>query len=361
VLENLLDVPVEIASARVSLVDKGTIPGLIFDVEEHDLVAGQRLEPRQTAKTPITPRQIAGWDETVVTLGEVKVLGGSADEWLARVHRDPSLQPREFRIKVDVRLPSAGADRVQLVRLKLFKDGDHQVRTEHSFVPGSPPWNLAVAMTLAELMGQAGQPPSFSLEFDCLYTDGTLSLPQRVAVRPGMSELPVLALVETPTSTYTVESDGPEGSTRAEVDRAGAAALVERLRAEGKRWKIYARQPQPADTSQPTTTTPTGPPQPTPAGGAEVSIVTDLLAERFRTGKLKQVFVTLQTMAEGGPSSTLLLDAQSATGQRWRPASGAIPPFKYKVVYLYEGDVVRQAEGIEQNLLLLLDPPTLGA
>jgi hypothetical protein len=360
VLENLLDVPVQIASGRVSLVDKGTIPGLIFDAEEHDVVSQQRLEPRQTTRTPITPRQIAGWDVTLVTLGEVKVLGGSAEEWLARVHRDPSLQPREFRVKVDVRLPASGADRVQLVRFKLFKDGDSQVRTEHSFVPGSPPWSLAVAMTLAELMGQAGQPPSFSLEFDSLYTDGTLSLPQRLAIRPGMTELPVLALVETPTSTYTVESDGPEGTARAEVDRAGAAALVERLRAEGKRWKIYARQPQPAgETGQTPRTTPEDPPAQTPAG-PEVTIVTDLLGERFRTGRLKQVFVTLQAVAEGAPSSTLVFDAQSATGQRWRPTSGTIPPFKYKVVYLYEGDVARQSEGVEQNLVLLLDPPALG-
>ena len=171
----------------------------------------------------------------------------------------------------------------------------------------------------------------------------------------------MLALVETPTSIYTVESDGTDGTAVVEADRPAAAALVERLRGQGKHWKIYARQPQPAGTEQPTTPTPTTTPEPTPAAGPEVMIVTDLLGERFRTGKLRQAFVTLQAITPGAPSTTLAFDAQTATGQRWRSPDAAIPPFKYKVVYLYEGDVARQSEGTEQNLVLLLDPPTLGA
>jgi len=90
-----------------------------------------------------------------------------------------------------------------------------------------------------------------------------------------------------------------------------------------------------------------------------VSVVTDLLADRFRNGGLTQVFLVLRAAAADAPESTLVFDPQHAGAQSWRPAGGAIPPFHYKVTYLYTGGVFRQAEGTASDLVLVLDPPAV--
>jgi hypothetical protein len=206
-------------------------------------------------------------------------------------------------------------------------------------------------MTLAELAGQGGQSAAFSLELDTLATDGSTSLVQRAPLDPAVNDLPLVALLEAPGDTYRVECDGVQTT----LDRSGAAALVDQLRAQGKHWQVYAVQPaqpaQPADPAQPR-----GPDQP---AGPAVRIVTDLLADRFQHGGLQQVFAVLQAAADGSPSTTLTFDPAHAGGTTWQPSGVTIPPFKYRITYLYAGGVFRQTEGTESGLTLVLDPPAV--
>jgi hypothetical protein len=88
-----------------------------------------------------------------------------------------------------------------------------------------------------------------------------------------------------------------------------------------------------------------------------VSIVTDLLGPALAAGALKKVFVVLQPVTAGAPSSTIAFDQDHQEAQSWRPSSGQIPPFKYQVTYVYAGGATKRVEGTESNLLLLLDPP----
>src|SRR5207245_7356833 len=85
--------------------------------------------------------------------------------------------------------PAAIRDRAQLLRLRLFKDGDATVRGKQDLSPGVDPPPLRVTMTLQELMGSGGKAPTFSVEYETLAVDGTLSPTQRVAVSPEETTL----------------------------------------------------------------------------------------------------------------------------------------------------------------------------
>ena len=349
---NLLDLPVELSSVRVGLVDTGQVAGMVFEAEEQELARGQRLDPRGTVSLPVTPRGIESWDETVVLLGPARVDGGTPEEWLDRVHRDPSLQPEAFHVKLQAIIPATGADRLQLLRLRLFRDGEAAPREERELLPGSGPLGLPVRMTLAELAGEGGT--GFSLEYDSLFTDGGASLPQRVALDPGTRDLPLLALIETPGATYRVE----HGGTPEELDRASAAALVSRLRQEGKRWRVYSIQPKPGEPvggvgEQPVTPTPEPEPQPSIS---QATVLADLLAGALETGQLQRAFVVLRAPGQS-ITSTLVFDLEHRETQTWRPTAGTIPPFEYKITYLYAGGKFKQVEGNEEGLMLVLDPP----
>jgi hypothetical protein len=349
-IENLLALPATLSSVRASLLDTGPLD-LVFDAEERDLLpAAQRVDAHGSWSTRVEPTQIAGWDTTVVSIGPVLVDGGSVDDWIDAVHRDSSLQPQSFKVSVSVTVPAAAADTLELVQCRLFKDGSAVPRQEFKILPAAPSTELVVQVSLAELMGHDGVPASFSLEFESLQKDGSLSLPQRVAVRLSDRQLVLVALVEKPGTRFTVDYVGADGVHREEMDRAAAVTLVERLRQEGGHWQMYARH---ADTTPVTPRDPTEDPPPT---GPEVSVVTDLLGPAFAAGALKKLFVVIQAAADGSPSSTLAFDPDHQEAQRWRPASGTIPPFKYVVTYVY-GTGTKRVEGTETNLLLLLDPP----
>ncbi len=356
---NLLDLPVELSSVRIGLVDTGEVAGMVFEAEEQELARAQRLEPKAAVTFPIAPRgSIQSWDDTVVALGPVRVDGGSPEDWLDRVHRDPSLQPQAFQVRVQPVLPAQGAERVQFLRLRLYRDGEAAPREERQLLPAAGALELPVRMTLAELAGSAGQAATFSLEYDCLYADGGASLPQRVAIDPEVRDLPLLALLEAPGATYRVEHDGG----KPELDRAAAAELIERLRGEGKRWRVYALTQRPAEPPvepDPVHTPDPQPPDPTPTTGPAVSILTDLLAPAFDGGQLQRAFVVLQPVGAGAASSTLVFDSQNRAQQTWRPTAGTIPPFAYKITYLYAGGTFRQSEGTEAGLVLVLDPPAV--
>jgi hypothetical protein len=366
---NLLGHPVKVSSLRVSLLDRGPVEGMVFDAEDIDLLPGGRrlaAKGKDGAKVtlPVTPSSIALWDDTVVVPGVLSVDAGSPEEWLDRVNRDPSLQPHEFSVAVTLSIPQGGADRLQLVTAKVFRDGDPAIRDQRQILPASGPYSLTVRMSLAELMGQGGKRPGFSLEYVSVYADGTLSLPQRVALDPDASTLIIPVLAELPDSVYTVDStDG-----RTTLARPGAMRVITRLRNEGKHWNIYSsvRPPQPVedtpDTDGDTTDGATGDGTTGDDGmpdteTAEVTVVADLLAEPFRLGQLSKVFVELQPDDDQAPSSTLRFDPQHGGDQMWGPAAGSIPPFRYRVTYVYPTGAPAEDEGTKADLLLVLDPP----
>ena len=221
------------------------------------------------------PKRLIAWDETVVEAGQIKVIGGSADDWLNRVNRDPSLQQHEFKVQLQLIVPAAIRERVQLVRLRLLKDGDPAVRGRMDLVPEAPSPVLQVPMTLQELMGTAGKTPSFSIEYETLAADGNLSLTQRVAIAPGMGAVVLRAIIQTSNTLFTVEHQTGTGTVREELDRPAAEQLISKLRNNAQHWEIFTEDPEPAtpdkrpDTPPPDTRDTTSP-------VVEVTMVTDL-------------------------------------------------------------------------------------
>jgi hypothetical protein len=274
-------------------------------------------------------------------------------------------------------IPAAGLARVQLVSLRLYRDGEAAPRSEQQLLPSAGTFDLQVRMTLAELAGSAGAPPTFSLEFDTLFTDGGKSLPQRIAVDPTTKTLPIVVLVEGPGATYRVEHDGAEDV----LARDAAKTLIDQLEAQGKHWQIFALQPADSGTggtggtgatgtgTSGTGTSGTGGTGTSGTGtsgtggtgttqpGPQVSIVTDLLAAPFDSGKLLKVFVMLQPLTAGAQGSTLQFDPANRAAATWQPAGGTIPPFAYKITYVFKDGGPRKVEGTEADLLLVLDPP----
>src|SRR5262249_41512611 len=149
--------------------------------------------------------------------------------------------------------PPSIRDRVQLLRLRLFKDGDATVRSRQDLLPNADAPVLCVSMSLEELMGKEGKAPTFSIEYETLALDGTLSPSQRVAVSSEVTSLPLRAIVPTADTIFTVESEGGSGTVRQDATAAGLAPLIAQLRNEGKHWEIFTREPtagpKPVDTS----------------------------------------------------------------------------------------------------------------
>jgi hypothetical protein len=377
-LGNILDFPVQIGQARVFFLKRGEVfPEMVFDAEGVIfLTSGHEFPPKNDPQAavdfPLKPTR-TDWNHASVALGTIHANAGTADDWLNRVNRDPSLQPQQFVIHVDLIIPDSAKQVLGAVQLKIYLDGEAAPRKDRQVVPSAPAWDLPVDMTLAELMGTGGQRATFSLEYYSIYQDGSLGLAQRVELDPSGSELPLMVLRETAATRYTVVYDDESGEHQMRGDRAAVEATIANLRQAGRRWKLFAQEPQapPAPTGTPDApTTPV-----TPAGGGAgtttppatgtqpaagtITIVTDLLGDRFANGKLKQVFAELQPVTDGAASTSFSFDASHHDAQAWRPANPSVPPFKYRITFLYEGSVVRQTEGTERGSILILDPPAI--
>jgi hypothetical protein len=389
-LGNRLDFPVQVLSGAAFFVKRGVVfPEMVFSAENVNLfqAGGTKFGPKgdPTATSEITIKPVGkAWNEVSVSLGTIGVQAGSADDWLNRVNQDPSLQPQEFTVQVSLIVPEAAKATIPAVEIKLYRDGDVTLRKQRQVPTNAPTWDLPVAMSLAELMGSGGQRRTFSLEYYSLYGDGSLGLPQRVELDPSAKDLPVIALLETAASEYTLVYDDEHGEQRVKGDRAATETRIAGLRQAGRRWTLTAHNPAatgaPAGTStgpaggsttgstsspssgrdaSGTGTTP-GPAGTTPApSGPLIAIVTDLLADRFIHGKLKQVFVVMQPVAEGAPSTSFSFDAGHQTAQNWHAPDSTVPPFKYRITFLYEGGVSKESTGTETSPMLILDPPTL--
>lgn len=374
-VENLLPYPVQIASLVAYEVARGEdlVPGLILEAQGQNLLAGG---PRELAQAGTTGAQLAldlpawqselRWKDLVVSLGDVIARAGTTQEWLDRVHHDPSLQQHAFRVKVRVLfapLPdAAAADPIEFVQVRLYTVGNTNPREQRQVRRSDDAWDLTVHMTLFELAGSTGKLPQLVMEHYTVYKDGRLGLPQRTPLTLQTTEVSLLSLSERADSRYVVEAsgtreDGPDhkGLTAAETQQRITALLT-----QGQVWALYLAAP-PAETPENTVTgTPTAPQNPTqPTAGATVAVVTELLAPMLSSGIVKMAFVTLQPapFSVDTPMSTFRFDAQSSAPVQWMPATGTVPPFKFKIVYVYENGSTKSVEGIETNVVLLLDPP----
>lgn len=363
IVRNMLDCGLRISSLTLSLLDLGELSGMVFEAEDLRLLpSGAELPAHSDAGSvltfPVMPKRLIAWDETVVEAGQIKVMGGSADDWLNRVNRDPSLQQHEFKVQLQLIVPAAIRDRVQLVRLRLLKDGDSAIRGRMDLLPDSPSPVLHVPMTLEELMGTSGKAPSFSIEYETLAADGNLSLTQRVGISPGMGAVVLRAILQTPNTVFTVEHQTDTGTVRKELDRQAAEQLISKLRSDAKHWEVFTKEPEPAppdhrvDTPQPDTRDTTSP-------VVEVTILTDLAEIALSNGTLTRIFVVLKSDQGTGPQSSFVFDSSNHSRTTWRPQGFTVPPFRYDITYLYSGNQVRQVGGTSSTLILVLDPPPL--
>jgi hypothetical protein len=364
-VHNLLDFPVQLSSLDLNLLDTGELSDLIFDAEVQQLLpSGCSLAPRPEAEGkisfPVEPKVLSAWDQTLVEPGQLRVQGGSVDDWLNRVHRDASMQSYNFQVKLQLVAAAAIRDRVQLLRLRLYKDQDNTERSRLDITPEAVAPVLNIPMTLAELASSGTEVSSFSVEYETLSQDGAFSLPQRLRVSPG-DTLVLRALVEGPGALLTVEYQGARGMVREELERAAAEQLINRLRGEGGHWEVYVRQ-RPAESGgveqpQEPAGTPDNAAEPSP--GVRVTIVTDLAAVAFQDGSLKKAFVVLKGPAEGDPQSSFFFDASNQASAVWQTPGLSSPPFRFEVTYLYTNNQTREVTGTMSDLTLVLDPPAL--
>jgi hypothetical protein len=363
-VQNLLDFPLQLSSLDLNLLDTGELSDMILAAEAHQLLPSpQILAPRPDASSkvsfPVEPTTLSAWDQTLVESGQLRVQGGSIDDWLNRVHRDASLQPYDFKAKLQIVAPASIRDRVQLLRLRLFRDPSSAERGRLDVTPDAASPVLNISMTLEELVSSDTSANSFSVEYETLSQEGVFSLPQRVKVNPG-DTLVLRALVESPGSTITVDYQGPDGPLREDLDRAAADQLISRLRGEGKHWEVYVKQKaaeptgeQPAGSGS----TPSSAPEPSP--GVRVTVVTDLASVAFQNGSLKKVFVVLKGPKEGDPQSSFFFDASNQSNAVWQTPGLTGPPFRFEVTYLYTNNQTREVSGTMSDLTLLLDPPAV--
>ena len=363
-VQNLLDFPLQLSSLDLNLLDTGELSDMILAAEAYQLLPSpQILAPRPDASSkvsfPVEPKTLSAWDQTLVESGQLRVQSGSVDDWLNRVHRDASLQPYDFKAKLQIVAPASIRDRVQLLRLRLFRDQSSAERGRLDVTPDAASPVLNISMTLEELVNSDANASSFSVEYETLSQEGVFSLPQRVKVNPG-DTLVLRALVESPGSTITVDYQGPGGPVREDLDRAAADQLISRLRGEGKHWEVYVKQKaaeptgeQPAGSGS----TPSSAPESSP--GVRVTVVTDLASVAFQNGSLKKVFVILKGPKEGDPQSSFFFDASNQSNAVWQTPGLTAPPFRFEVTYLYTNNQTREVSGTISDLTLLLDPPAV--
>lgn len=242
-LDNLVAYPITLSSVRAALLDIGPSTGMIFASEELELSTAttRRIEPKTPWAGTIVPKKVQGFDEIVMSMGPVVVDGGEPQDWLDRVNRDPSLTPQPLRVKLSLSVLAFALPRVELVQVRLMREGQAAPRQEHRLLPGAAPLELSVDLTLAELA--AGSSSGLYLEYETLQKDGRLSPVQRQAIRATQREMVAIALVDGADLTYTLDAQTPAGAMREDVDQ---AQLAERIRGlalqRAARWQVYARQ-----------------------------------------------------------------------------------------------------------------------
>ncbi len=372
-MENTLAFPVRISSVTAHLLHLGELPGNIWGAESRELLPGDivlgalgdELQPRH-AQWEVGQGSLPAWEETVIEIGDLRVEGLSAQDWLHRVHQDPSLNDAEFRL----RLASIGdREGVELFRLRIFAEGSSTVRQEREIRPTDDPVDWVLTMTLAELSSAEQRPTHFVLEYESIYANQESSLPQRMPVLLSGEEMFLRPLEAASQALYTViarRADAGE-EERADLSETEAGAWIAELRGEGAQWSVTSSPvAEPAEPAAPATPEdPVVSPEPTvdppvtpePAQpGVEVTLISDLILPEFESQALQRVFLTLQIEGDpDAPKETLTLTPENPSPGSWVTPPGTTPPFRFKVVYQF-ADGVRRSEGVERSSTLLLDP-----
>ena len=331
---------------------------MVFAAEGHPLsttpiVLEKRGIAGDALALPLVPTTLVpDWDDLVIAVGDVRVLGGSAEDWLNRVHADPSLQPAPFTVAVEVLVPAT--DRIDYVQLTLLRGGaptTHQTQLR----PGMSAWPVTMQLTLAELASASGRPQPFAIEWYTVYKDEGPGLPQQLVLTRDRDTQVLQALVEAPDCRYTMEWGA--GQRESDRDRVATEALISARRLDGQTWRLFAvKKPTPTQPDPAGPVGPVGPVEPQPTGPG-LTVVTSLLPRAFQEYGLMQAFVTLQSDAPEAPATTYRFAPDSQTGVVWRPASGSATPCRYKITYLFASGAIQQVDGTERGDLLLLDPP----
>ena len=358
---NVIEHPLSISSLDLTLLDLGEKSGIIFEAEELKLLPsggtlGGGATPNASTSFPVKAQRLVNWDSTVVERGQMKVQGGSADDWLNRVNRDPTLDKHKYQVMLHVLASAADRDRVQLIRVSLFKEGETTSRSRTTMVVGSNPTPFSVSMTLEELMGTSGKMPSFFIEYDTVDMTNNVSLPQRVPVSSETKDFHLLAIVESPGMNFLVEHDGATGRVREELDRPSAEQLINRLRSEGKSWDVFTKKAVSDPSGTPTSTTGTTPP-PVTTPSFSVQIVTDLVAAKLQSGALKRIFVVLKPAQPGAAQTSFVFDPMNVAPATWK---AELPPgtaIQFDITYLYASGQTRGSQGTMADMILILDAP----
>ncbi len=263
-LNNRLDFPVDLTSARAFFTKYEEKFGVTFKSERRQFLPAQdqtatvfaeKGKDQASVVLPLTPSS-SDWNQVGIVLGTATVKAGSAEDWLNRVNQDTSLQPQRFKIHADLIVPDAAKQAIQVIQLKLYRDGDSTPRKDLQLPPSSSGADLIVEMTLTELMGSGGKQATFSIEYYSIYQDGSLGLPQRLALDFTTADLVLTALHETPASLYMLVYNDETNEHRVSGDRASTEAALNHLRDGGGHWHLLARAPTPEDGS---TTAPASP------------------------------------------------------------------------------------------------------
>lgn len=362
-LNNLLDYPVKLSSAKAVLADIDNLAGRVFSATTIDLLRPEdgRFDARSVKEVTVDALKSESWNRFAFLPGDVTVEAGTPEDWMNRVSRDPGLQAQAFKIHVDLVIADQDRPNLRSIKLELFRDGETIARVEATVAVTAPAADLELRVTLEELLGAGGVPPAFSLEYYSVLGDGSFGLPQRIPVPPGQRNLALQTLYDPPGVEYTIEYDEAGAANQRVVgDRAAISPIIDRLRKAGARWELGARVVAPPKDPHVVIDPPKDPTEPPKDPvGPSVAIITDLLAPAFAAGKLRSVFVVLRPVAESAASTTFKFDADSQATQSWRPGVAGVPPFHFRITYLYDGGVVRQVDDQETGAILVLDPPSI--
>ena len=245
---NLLTDAVQIESLSAFFVDRGRgiVPGLVFDAEAREVLAGPRRLGAAGAGDDVCSVDIephrpgVQWDDVALSLGKTTVVGVTAKEWLDRIHSDPSLSPAPLVVTANVLFPADA--RIDYVQLRQLHGG--KVESEMQVRRSDPPVKISLQTSLAELAGRSssGDGSGSVLEFYSVYADIGPGLPQRMALSRNQRSLVVQALLETAESRYTIEHGA---ANQREVGKtvAEAQVLLEQCKASGELWRLFALRP----------------------------------------------------------------------------------------------------------------------
>jgi hypothetical protein len=251
-LTNRLTDPVSLDALGLDVAYVGPQSGIVFDAQHVELLPpSQTIAPGATVTLPFTPT-IAQATRLAVTPGVVTVHGPSPSDWINTVNRESPQAPK-LTVKLtpfvpDVtRVPAAAT--VQALAATVYAAGATVAQQGPMPLPLGTDTPLDIDLTLVQLAGLGDGSTDVFLEYVSLFTDGSQSLPQRLALTLTQTALILPALLEVPGATFVVTSGTPSSFT----NQHDAEVFIDGLRAAGKTWTVdtVAAAPSPPAPSPP--------------------------------------------------------------------------------------------------------------